>query len=168
MPENTNQARPDAGATDQSFIQSVLPHKYPFLLVDRITEFVPATRIAGVKVFSANEWCQLGHFPGAPVVPCGILLEMTTQLGAILVLERPEMARKIAMILQIPSAQMHAVAQPGDTLRAEAEVLKLRGNFGELRGIVYRGEDLIAEGRMRFAIGEKPEIRGQRQETSTA
>ena len=144
-------------AENQFFIQQTLPHRYPFLLVDRITEFVPATRIAGVKVFSANEWYQTGHFPGAPIVPCGILLEMTTQLGAILVLERPEMAGKIAMILQIPSAQMHAVAQPGDALHAEAEVLKLRENFGELRGTVYRSTELIAEGRMRFAIGARPE-----------
>jgi 3-hydroxyacyl-[acyl-carrier-protein] dehydratase len=142
---------------DQSFIQRVLPHRYPFLLVDRIIEFVPAVRIAGLKVFSANEWFQPSHFPVAPIVPCGILLEMTTQLGAVLVLERPEMAGKIAMILQIPSAQMHAVARPGDALRAEAEVLKLRENFGELQGRVYRGGELIAEGRMRFVIAGKPE-----------
>jgi 3-hydroxyacyl-[acyl-carrier-protein] dehydratase len=140
----------------QSFIQDVLPHRYPFLLVDRIVEFVPAIRISGLKVFSANEWHQPSHFPGTPVVPCGILLEMTTQLGAVLVLERPEMAGKIAMVLQIPSARMHAVAQPGDALRAEAEALKLRENFGELHGRVFRGDELVAEGRMRFAITAKP------------
>ena len=142
--------------TEQPFIQRVLPHRYPFLLVDRIVEVVPATRITGLKVFSADEWHQPGHFPGAPVVPCGILLEMTTQLGAVLVLERPEMAGKIAVILQIPSAHMHAVAQPGDALRAQAEVLKLRENFGELQGRVYRGDDLIAEGQMRFGITARP------------
>jgi 3-hydroxyacyl-[acyl-carrier-protein] dehydratase len=145
----------------QSFIQRILPHRYPFLLVDRITEFVPATRIAGVKVFSANDWHQPGHFPAAPVVPCGILLEMTTQLGAVLVLERPEMAGKIAMILQIPWARMHAVAEAGDALRAEAEVVKLRESFGELHGRVYRGDELIAEGRMRFAITAQPETRDE-------
>jgi len=139
----------------RSEIQSLLPHRYPFLLIDRVTEFIPGQRIAGVKTFTANESFQAGYFPGFPMVPCGILLEMTTQLGAILVLERPEMAGKIPVILQIPSARMYALAQPGDQIRAEAEALKLHENFGELRGAVYRGKELIAEGRMRFAIAEK-------------
>lgn len=133
----------------QSEIQRILPHRYPFLLVDRITEFLPAQRIEGIKTFTANEGYAASHFF---MVPCGILLEMTTQLGAILVLERPEMKNKIAMILQIPSAQMHTAVMPGDTVRAAAQVLKLRENFGELEGKVYRDCELIAEGRMRFAI----------------
>lgn len=140
---------------NQSEIQSVLPHRYPFLLVDRVTEFIPGQRITGVKTFTANESYQPGHFPQRAVVPCGILLEMTTQLGAILVLEQPGMKDKIAMILQIPSARIHALAVAGDALRVEAEILKLRENFGELEGKVHRGEELIAEGRMRFAIAEK-------------
>lgn len=143
---------------DQTAIQRILPHRYPFLLVDRVTEFIPAQRIVGVKTFTANESFVPGHFEGEPVVPCGILLEMTTQLGAILVLERPEMAGKIAVILQIPSAEMYKVAQAGDALRVEAEVLKLRENFGELQGRVHRSDELIAEGRMRFAIASAVEI----------
>lgn len=143
---------------DQAGIQSILPHRYPFLLVDRVTEFVPAQRIAGIKTFTANEQFVPGHFAGEPIVPCGVLLEMTTQLGAILVLERPEMAGKIAVILQIPSAQMHATAGPGDCLRVEAEALKLKENFGELQGRVFRGDELIAEGRMRFAIAHASDI----------
>ncbi|MGH9352420.1 MAG: 3-hydroxyacyl-ACP dehydratase FabZ family protein [Terriglobia bacterium] len=147
---------------DQAEIQRILPHRYPCLLVDRVTEFVPARRIAGVKTFTANERFVPGHFAGAPMVPCSVLLEMTTQLGAILVLERPEMAGKIAVILQIPSAQMHATAEPGDRLRAEAEVLKLKENFGELQGKVFRGGELIAEGRMRFAIANAGDmVKGQ-------
>ena len=141
-----------------SDIQCILPHRYPFLLVDRVTEFLPARWIVGMKTFTANESFVPGHFDGAPIIPCGILLEMTTQLGAILVLERPGMAGKIAVILQIPSAEMRAVAQAGDVLRAEAEVLKLRERFGELQGKVYRGEELIAEGQMRFAITDAADI----------
>ncbi|MGH9449973.1 MAG: 3-hydroxyacyl-ACP dehydratase FabZ [Terriglobia bacterium] len=148
---------------NSSEIQRILPHRYPFLLVDRVTEFVTAQRIAGVKTFTANEPYVPGHFGGEPIIPCSILLEMTTQLGAILVLERPGMTGKIAVILQIPSAQMHKVAEPGDTLRVEAEVLKLRENFGELRGAVYRGKELIAEGQMRFAIANAAAIRISRQ-----
>jgi len=78
------------------------------------------------------------------------------------VLERPEMAGKIAVILQIPSAEMHAVAQAGDVLRAEAQVLKLRERYGELQGKVYRGEELIAEGQMRFAIANAADILAER------
>lgn len=146
---------------DQYAIQRILPHRYPFLLLDRVTSFVPGERIAGVKTFTVNEPYAQGHFEGQPVVPCSILLEMTTQLGAVLVLERPGMAEKIAVILQIPSAQMHKTAQPGDALRVEAEVVKLRENFGELKGAVYREQELIAEGQMRFAITDAAAVSQQ-------
>ncbi len=143
---------------DQSAIQSILPHRYPFLLLDRITEFEPGKRIAGVKTFTADEHFAAGHFPGVPIVPSAILIEMTTQLGAVLVLERPEMAGKIAVILQIPEARIKAPVEPGDRLLAEAEVLKWRENLGELRGRIYRGAELVAEGRMRFAAAPATEL----------
>ncbi|MGH9359790.1 MAG: 3-hydroxyacyl-ACP dehydratase FabZ family protein [Terriglobia bacterium] len=143
---------------DQSEIQSILPHRYPFLLVDRVTEFVRGERIAGVKTFAASEPYVPGHFPGVPLVPCSILLEMTTQLGAVLVLERPDMAGKIAVILQIPSAHMYSLVEPGELVRSEAQILKWRGNFGELSGAVYREGALVAEGRMRFAVAPATEL----------
>jgi 3-hydroxyacyl-[acyl-carrier-protein] dehydratase len=133
-------------------INSTLPHRYPFLFVDRVTEFVPGVRIAGVKRFGSGDEVAHGHFPECPIIPTGILLEVVTQLGAVLVLERPAMKNKIAMILQIPSARMIEPVQPGDTLRVEAEVIKLREAFGELRGAIYREGRLVAEGQMRFAI----------------
>lgn len=142
----------------QSAIQRILPHRYPFLLVDRVTEFVPGERIAGIKTFTANEEAVPGHFPGAPVVPAALLIEMVTQLGAILVLERPQMAGKIAVILGIPSARMLKPIQPGDTLRVEAEVVKLRESFGELRGVAYREGELVAEGQVRFAIANAADL----------
>ncbi|HEY6291937.1 MAG TPA: 3-hydroxyacyl-[acyl-carrier-protein] dehydratase FabZ [Terriglobia bacterium] len=133
-------------------IKVILPHRYPFLLVDRVIEFLPGVRIAGIKRFSAGDQVAQGHFPVAPLIPTGILLEVVTQLGAVLVLERPEMKGKIAVILQIPSAEMYQPVWPGDTLRVEAEVLKLRETFGELRGKIYREDVMVAEGQMRFAI----------------
>ncbi len=138
----------------QDAIQHILPHRYPFLLVDRVTEFIPGQRIAATKHFSANDEAGRGFAPGAPIVPTGIVLEMVTQLGAILVLERPEMVGKVAMILQIPSARLLAPVEPGDTLRVEAEVIKIGQVFGELRGAAYRQGELIAEGQMRFAIAD--------------
>jgi 3-hydroxyacyl-[acyl-carrier-protein] dehydratase len=113
---------------------------------------VPGVRIAGVKRFGSGDEVARGHFPECPIIPTGILLEVVTQLGAVLVLERPAMKNKIAMILQIPSARMIEPVRPGDTLRVEAEVIKLREAFGELRGAIYREGRLVAEGQMRFAI----------------
>jgi 3-hydroxyacyl-[acyl-carrier-protein] dehydratase len=100
----------------------------------------------------------MGHSPSSPVVPPGILLEAVTQLGAILVLERPQMAGKIAMILQIPSASIKRIVVPGDTVRFEARVLKLRDTLGELHGSAYLGDELLAEGQMRFAIADRAAI----------
>ena len=142
----------------QSLIQRVLPHRYPFLLVDRVTAFTPGVEIHGIKNFTANEAILMGHSPSSPVVPPGILLEAVTQLGAILVLERPQMTGKIAMILQIPSASIKRIVVPGETVRFEARVLKLRDTLGELRGSAYLGDELLAEGQMRFAIADRAAI----------
>lgn len=139
---------------DASLLQA-LPHRYPFLLVDRVTAFTPGVEIQGIKNFTANEAMLLGNSPEAPLVPTGLILEAVTQLGAVLVLERPQMADKIAMILQIPSAHLFKTVTPGDTVRFVAQVLKLRETLGELKGSAYVGETLIAEGQMRFAIADR-------------
>jgi len=142
----------------ESSLLKLLPHRYPFLLVDRVTAFTPGVEIQGVKNFTVNEAMLLGYSPSSPLVPTGILLEAVTQLGAILVLERPQMAGKIAMILQIPSAQLFRTVAPGDTVRFKARVLKLREKLGELQGSAYVDETLIAEGQMRFAIADRNNI----------
>jgi len=145
----------------ESIIERTLPHRYPFLLVDRVTRFTPGVEIHGIKTFTANEEMLLGYSPLSPLVPTGILLEAVTQLGAVLVLERPQMADKIAMILQIPSAQIYKPVAPGDTVRFEARVLKLRETLGELRGSAFLGNELIADGQMRFAIASRASILDQ-------
>lgn len=142
----------------QPDISAILPHRYPFLLVDRVTDFEAGKRIGGLKHFSAEDEVAQGHFPHWPLIPTGILLELVTQLGAVLVLERPEMKGKIAMILQIPAARIIDPVRPGDTVRVEAEVLKLRETFGELRGAIYREGVLVAEGQMRFAIADAASV----------
>jgi 3-hydroxyacyl-[acyl-carrier-protein] dehydratase len=152
---------PSSSESKQLFeadIRRILPHRYPFLLLDRVTDFVPGERIAGIKNFSADDAAGRGHFPAFPLVPAGILMEIVTQLGAILVLERPEMKGKVAVILQIPSAQLLEPVQPGDTLHVEAKVVKLRENLGELHGAAYREGVLVAEGQMRFAIANAADL----------
>lgn len=142
----------------QSEIQRILPHRYPFLLIDRVIEFVPGQRIRGVKQFTANDEACQGNAPGLSLVPAGILIEMVTQLGAILVLERPQMAGKVAVILQIPSARMIKPVELGDSLVVEAEVVKLRESSGELRGAAYRDGERVAEGAMRFGVANAADL----------
>lgn len=144
-----------------SDLLKILPHRYPFLFVDRVTEFVPGRRIAATKRFSAGDEISRGYLPASPIISVGVLLELVTQLGAILVMERPEMAGKVAMILQIPEAQLTRPVEPGDPLRVEAEVLKMGERLGELRGAIFREGQLVAEGRVRFAIVEEAQIRSQ-------
>ncbi len=146
----------------QSAIQRLIPHRYPFLLVDRVTEFVPGERIVGIKNFSWNDEMSQGYSPGAPTIPLNVVLEAVTQLGAILVLARPEMAGKVAVILQIRSAQSLKPVQPGDSLRLEARVLKLKENFGEFYGSAFRDGELVGEGQMRFAVASAAEFSVQK------
>ena len=136
-------------------ILRILPHRYPFLFVDQVTEFIPGQRIAATKCFSANDEASRGYLPGSPIISVGVLLELVTQLGAILVMERPEMAGKVPVILQIPAARLIKPVEPGDNLRVEAEVMKIGERLGELRGAIFRAGELVAEGRVRFAIAEK-------------
>jgi 3-hydroxyacyl-[acyl-carrier-protein] dehydratase len=131
------------------------------LFVDRVTEFVPGQRIAATKHFSADDEASRGFLPGSPIISVAVLLELVTQLGAVLVMERPEMAGKVAMILQIPEAQLTQPVEPGDTLRVEAEVLKLGERLGELRGAIFRTGEKVAEGKVRFAIVDEAQIRSR-------
>jgi 3-hydroxymyristoyl/3-hydroxydecanoyl-(acyl carrier protein) dehydratase len=142
----------------QSAIQRLIPHRYPFLLVDRVTEFVPGQRIAGIKNLSLNDEMSQGYFPAAPTVPLSVVLEAVTQLGAILVLAGPEMVGKVAVVLQIPSAHSLKSLQPGDSLRLEARVLRLKESFGELYGSAFRDGECVGEGQMRFAIANAADL----------
>ena len=139
-------------------IERILPHRFPFLFVDKITEFVPGQRIVALKHFSVNDEATRGNFPGLAIIPTGVIMELVTQVGAVLVLERPEMAGKIAMILQIPSARIIKPIEAGDTVRVEAEVLKMKAQFGEMRGWIFRDDELVAEGQMRFGIANAADV----------
>ncbi|HTS70563.1 MAG TPA: 3-hydroxyacyl-[acyl-carrier-protein] dehydratase FabZ [Terriglobia bacterium] len=139
-------------------ITRLLPHRYPFLFVDRIADFVPGQRIVAVKHFSINDRVAQGNPPGVALIPTGVILELVTQVGAVLVMERPEMVGRIAMILQIPSAQIIKPVEAGDTVRVEAEVLKMKAQFGELRGSIFRDGELVAQGQMRFGIANAEDI----------
>ncbi len=141
-----------------SAIATTLPHRYPFLLVDRVAEFIPGQRIVAIKHFSANDRAAAGNPPGVAAIPTGVLLELVTQVGAVLVMERPEMEGKIAMILNVPSANIIKPVEAGDTVRVEAEVVRMKTQMGELRGSIFREGELVAEGQMRFGIASASDV----------
>jgi len=139
-------------------IAHILPHRFPFLFIDQVAEFVPGQRIVAVKHFSIDDEAARGNPPGIAIIPTSVILELVTQVGAVLVLERPEMAGKIAMILHIPSARIIKPIEAGDTVRVEAEVIRMKGQFGELRGSIFRDGELVAEGQMRFGIASAEDV----------
>jgi 3-hydroxymyristoyl/3-hydroxydecanoyl-(acyl carrier protein) dehydratase len=136
----------------QAAIQRLIPHRYPFLFIDRVTEFIPGQRIAGLKHFAASDEVCQGDATGQGLVPATVLTEMVTQLGAILVYAQPHMAEKIAVILSVPYSRLLKPVYAGDSLRVEAEVLRMRQDFGEMVGRAYREDELVAEGQLRFAV----------------
>ena len=143
-------------------IARLLPHRYPFLFVDQVAEFTPGQRIVAVKRFSIDDQAARGNPPGAALIPTAVILELVTQVGAVLVMERPEMAGKIAMILSVPTAQIIKPIEAGDTVRVEAEVVRMKAQFGELRGSIFRDGELVAEGQMRFGIANAQDVMPER------
>jgi 3-hydroxyacyl-[acyl-carrier-protein] dehydratase len=139
-------------------IARLLPHRYPFLFVDAVEEFVSGQRIVAIKHFSIDDQAARGNPPGAAIIPTSVILELVTQVGAVLVMERPEMAGKIAMILHIPSARIIKPIEAGDTVRVEAQVVRMKAQFGELRGSIFREGELVAEGQMRFGIAKAEDV----------
>jgi 3-hydroxymyristoyl/3-hydroxydecanoyl-(acyl carrier protein) dehydratase len=133
-------------------IARILPHRFPFLFVDQVADFVPGQRIVAIRHFSIDDQAARGNPPGVATIPTSVILELVTQVGAVLVLAHPEMAGKIAMILQIPSVRIIKPIEAGDTVRVEAEVVRMKTQFGELRGSIFRNGELVAEGQMRFGI----------------
>src|ERR1035441_4650525 len=139
-------------------IALILPHRFPFLFVDQVLEFLPGQRIVVLKHFSIDDRCSRGNAPDASIIPSGVVLDLVTEVGAVLVMERPEMDGKIAMILHIPSARVITPIQAGDTVRVEAEVVRMKTQFGELRGSIFRDGELVAEGQMRFGIANVKDV----------
>ena len=142
---------------DYAAIERILPHRYPFLLVDRITEFEPDKRIVGVKNVSENER-YLSHTPGeAPALPFTVLTEAVAQVGAIMILVKPENREKLIYFMGIERVRYRRPVHPGDVVEIEARVVRLRSRMGVLHGIARVGGAVVVEGRMTFALGPRSE-----------
>jgi 3-hydroxyacyl-[acyl-carrier-protein] dehydratase len=139
---------------DYTAIERILPHRYPFLLVDRITEFEPDKRIVGIKNVTLSER-YLAHRAGAPpVLPPTILTEAVAQVGAILILAKPENREKLIYFMGIERVRYRRPVHPGDVVEIEATVRRLRRRMGQLRGIARVDGKIAVEGTMTFALGQ--------------
>lgn len=136
-------------------IKKIIPHRYPFLLVDKVTELEPGKRAVGYKNVTMNEPFFAGHFPDYPVMPGVLIVEALAQVGAVAVLSMPEYAGRLAFFAGIDGVRFKRQVRPGDTLRLEIELLTIRMGIGKGDAKAYVGEELAASGQLTFAIGAK-------------
>lgn len=140
---------------DYTAIERILPHRYPFLLVDRIIEFEPDQRIVGIKNISCNE-ASLSTTPGErPSLPPTLLTEAVAQVGAILILSKPENRDKLIFFMGIERVRYRKPVRPGDVVRIEAVVKRLRSRMGVLSGIATVNGERVLNGTMTFALGPR-------------
>ena len=138
-------------------IMRILPHRYPFLLVDRVVEVERDKRIVGIKNVTINEPFFAGHFPGAPVMPGVLTIECMAQAGAILgLLNEPDLENALVYFLGIDAAKFRRPIVPGDQLRIVVEILRRKATVWKMRGEVHVGDELAAEATLLSSIGKRP------------
>ncbi|HAO61683.1 MAG TPA: 3-hydroxyacyl-[acyl-carrier-protein] dehydratase FabZ [Erysipelotrichaceae bacterium] len=133
-------------------IMEIIPHRPPFLLVDRVLELKEGEYAIGLKNVTMNEPYFVGHFPGEPVMPGVLILEALAQVGAIAVLSLPEMKGKIAYFAGVKEAKFRRKVVPGDTLRLECRMTNLRSRYGVAEAKAYVGDDLVCEATLSFGL----------------
>ena len=136
-------------------IMEVIPHRPPFLLIDRILEIEAGVRAVGLKQVTINEPFFVGHFPGQAVMPGVLIIEALAQVGAVAVLMQPEFQGKLAFFAGIDNVRFRKPVTPGDTLRLEVTLEKLRRVIGKGRGVATVDGTVVAEGEIMFAIVDR-------------
>ncbi|WDV48274.1 3-hydroxyacyl-ACP dehydratase FabZ [Clostridiaceae bacterium M8S5] len=137
---------------DSNQIQEIIPHRYPFLLIDKIEELVPGKKAVGYKCVTANEYFFLGHFPKEHVMPGVLIIEALAQTGAVAILSLEENKGKIAYFGGIKKAKFKRKVKPGDVLRLETEIVRTKGPVGIGNAIAYVGDEVAVEAELMFAI----------------
>lgn len=133
-------------------IQKIIPHRYPFLLIDKIVEYEPGKRAVGIKNVTINEPFFQGHFPQYPVMPGVLIVEALAQVGAVAVLGMEENKGKIALFAGIDKLRIRRQVKPGDVLTLELELTRMRGSIGKGKGIAKVNGEVAVDGELMFAI----------------
>lgn len=133
-------------------IKEIIPHRYPFLLVDKVLEMEEGKRVVGLKNVSANEPFFAGHFPEYPVMPGVLILEALAQVGAIAVLDMEQNKGKIGFLAGVDKCRFKREVKPGDQLQLEVEIIRMRGAIGKGKGVATVNGEIACEAEIMFAI----------------
>lgn len=148
-------AQTPLGQMDIREIMALVPHRYPFILIDRVTELIPGQSIVALKNVSMNEGYFQGHFPGNPVMPGVLIIEAMAQACGVLMLKSlPPEKRGLLLFSGIDKTRLRRPAVPGDQLVIEGRILHLRNRASKMQGIVKSGKNVVAEGILMAVIGE--------------
>ena len=131
---------------DRGQIEALIPHRDPFLLIDRVTELEPGVRAVAEHTFTGKEWYQAGHFPGNPIVPGVILVESMAQSATVMAMALPAYRDGLGLFAGIEEMKFKRMVKPGDTARFEAVVDKMRRGFARVNVKTFVGDELAAEG----------------------
>ena len=142
-------------------IMELIPHRYPFLLVDRIVEIIPGESAVGIKNVTINEPFFQGHFPGFPVMPGVLILEALAQVGAVAVKSMPGMHNKLMMFAGVDEVRFKRQVVPGDTLRLEVKLVQLRSRIGVGEVLATVDGEVALKGKITFAMVDDPTVQEQ-------
>lgn len=140
---------------DTKEIMSILPHRYPFLLIDKIIELEPNKSARGIKNVTINEPFFLGHFPGHPIMPGVLIIEAMAQVGGVLAFKSANVNNKVVYFMGIDSARFRKPVLPGDTIEITVNVTKCRGTIWAFKGEAHVAGSLVAEAELMATIMER-------------
>lgn len=144
---------------DREQIKAIIPHREPFLLVDELLEVEPGRRAVGLKHVTQEEFWVPGHYPGNPIMPGVLQIEALAQTGAVALMLMPEYRGKVPLFAGLEGVRFKRPVRPGETLRLEVEILRLRGPVGRGAGRAYVGDELACECELVFAFVDPDKVR---------